>query len=134
MMDSRALITSSSTFWCIGIIRCCAVLSLEYYRLLIGSSSKLVEEGALGTHKKWTTSTQLQQLRHNFRATQAKHGADDILAPIFMSQVNSLRTYTPQDLLQQTGVPNLGHALLTILVMLTYLLLRLALFLISFYL
>ena len=31
-----------------------------------------------------------------------------------MSQVNSLTICTHQDLLQQTGVPNLGQALLTI--------------------
>ena len=30
------------------------------------------------------------QLRHNFAASQAVHGADDITAPHFYSQVNSL--------------------------------------------
>ena len=34
----------------------------------------------------WMTS----QLRHNFRATQAVHGADDIAIPNFLSQVSCI--------------------------------------------
>ena len=36
------------------------------------------------------------QLRHNFAVSQAVHGADDITAPHFYSQVNSLSVCDPK--------------------------------------
>ena len=36
------------------------------------------------------------QLRHNFQACQAVHGADDITTPIFYSQINSVSVCNPQ--------------------------------------
>ena len=36
------------------------------------------------------------QLRHNFQASQAVHGAEDIKAPHIYSQVNSLSICAPQ--------------------------------------
>ena len=36
------------------------------------------------------------QLGHNFQASQAEHGADDIHIPQFKSQVNSLSICGPQ--------------------------------------
>ena len=42
------------------------------------------------------------QLRHNFQASQAVHGADDIMTPRF-SQVNSLSICGPQVLFTAEG-------------------------------
>ena len=36
------------------------------------------------------------QLRHNFRASQTVHGADDVMTPHFHSQVNSMSVCGPQ--------------------------------------
>ena len=59
------------------------------------------------------------QLRHNFLASQAVHGADDVITPHFKSQVDSLGVCGPKLILlttlpQKAGVPNLAKIALNI--------------------
>ena len=42
------------------------------------------------------------QLRHNFLASQAVHGADDVITPHFKSQVDSLGVCGPKLILLTT--------------------------------